>query len=294
VQILHRFAGSIQQYDEETADPSRYRPDHCPQCQAAHGLTAHGFYRRTLVDAGFDGSIRLRRYLCRCCKRTVSLLPEFALPYLRFGISVIALFLIARLLGGCTLGAAATAARLGACRTSVASSGCAVSGIRPSAYAPRWQRWPLRLRRRSSSSAHCTCCSPSAGSPPIASCSPICGYTCWAGRRFSLQTGGESRFDPRRRLPEGPHTAFAWSRRFPWPYASGSGGHPHGCQGRKSRLIPLRADRTAGAGNAAPRRTHAPRRRDRCPPVRYTCFETHVGFGGHVTGLGAPVSQRWV
>ena len=35
-----------------------------------------------------------RRSVCR----TVSLLPEFALPYLRFGVAVIALFLIARLL----------------------------------------------------------------------------------------------------------------------------------------------------------------------------------------------------
>jgi hypothetical protein len=74
-------------------------------------LTAHGFYTRTLVDVEFDGSIRVRRYLCRCCKRTVSLLPEFALPYLRFGITVIALFLIARLLVGGTLGAAGVAAK---------------------------------------------------------------------------------------------------------------------------------------------------------------------------------------
>jgi len=59
VQILHPFAGSIQQYAEEIADPDRCRPDHCPQCQAQRSLTAHGFYRRTLVDAGFDGSIRV-------------------------------------------------------------------------------------------------------------------------------------------------------------------------------------------------------------------------------------------
>jgi hypothetical protein len=111
VQILHLFAGSIQEYEEELADPSRYRPDHCPQCQAKRPLTAHGFYTRTLVDVEFDGSIRVRRYLCRCCKRTVSLLPEFALPYLRFGIRVIALFLIARLLVGGTLGAAGVAAK---------------------------------------------------------------------------------------------------------------------------------------------------------------------------------------
>lgn len=112
MQILHPFAGSIQEYEEEIADPSRYRPDHCPQCQAAQELTAHGFYRRTLVDRAFDGSIRVRRYLCRSCKRTVSLLPQFALPYLRFGITVIALFLIARLLSGHTLSAAAAAATL--------------------------------------------------------------------------------------------------------------------------------------------------------------------------------------
>jgi len=52
----------------------------------------------------------VRRYLCRSCKRTISLLPEFALPYLRFGITVISLFLVARLLGGSTLTAAAAKA----------------------------------------------------------------------------------------------------------------------------------------------------------------------------------------
>jgi hypothetical protein len=80
--------------------------------QGAQELTAHGFYRRTLVDGAFDGSIRVRRYLCRCCKRTVSLLPQFALPYVRFGITVIALFLSARLLRGHTLSAAAAATTL--------------------------------------------------------------------------------------------------------------------------------------------------------------------------------------
>jgi hypothetical protein len=109
MQILHPFVGSVQRYSEEIADPDRYRPDHCPQCEAKQPLTAHGFYRRTLVDRSFDGVIRVRRYLCGCCKRTVSLLPEFTLPYLRFGITVIALFLAARLLHGLTLMTAARA-----------------------------------------------------------------------------------------------------------------------------------------------------------------------------------------
>lgn len=110
MQILHPFAGSIQRYADEILDPNRYRPDHCPQCEANHPLTGHGFYSRTLVDATCDGVIRVRRYLCRSCKRTVSLLPEFALPWLRFSLSVIAGFLVARLLNGLTLVAAARAA----------------------------------------------------------------------------------------------------------------------------------------------------------------------------------------
>lgn len=110
MQILHPFAGSIQQYLDTISDPDRYRPDHCPQCDAKEPLVGHGFYRRTLVDSGFDGVIRVRRYLCRLCQRTVSLLPEFALPWLRFSITVISLFLVAHLLQGLTLAAAAFAA----------------------------------------------------------------------------------------------------------------------------------------------------------------------------------------
>jgi hypothetical protein len=110
MQILHPFAGSIQSYVEEISDPNRYRPDHCPQCEAKHPLSGHGFYHRTLVDVAFDGVIRVRRYLCRSCKRTVSLLPDRALPWLRFGVSVIALFLMARLLHGLSLVGAAQVA----------------------------------------------------------------------------------------------------------------------------------------------------------------------------------------
>ena len=107
MQILHPFAGSVQQYNEQLSNPDAHRPGSCPQCQDKHPLTAHGFYTRTLIDAAFDGVIRVRRYLCHACQRTVSLLPEFVLPYLRSSLTVIALFLIARLLPAQTLEASA-------------------------------------------------------------------------------------------------------------------------------------------------------------------------------------------
>lgn len=97
MQILHPFTGSVQQYLDQLDDRESPRPRHCPQCQANDPLTAHGFYLRTIMDAAFDGEIRVRRYLCEACRRTVSLLPEFALPYLRSSVTMIALWLLARI-----------------------------------------------------------------------------------------------------------------------------------------------------------------------------------------------------
>ncbi len=109
MQILYPFAGSIQQYNEHHPDRN-HRPCSCAMCGAKKPLRAHGFYSRTVADTGFDGLIRVRRYLCLACRRTLSLLPEFVLPYVRFAIAVIRLFLKARLLDHKTLKNAAIAA----------------------------------------------------------------------------------------------------------------------------------------------------------------------------------------
>jgi len=96
--MLHPHSGSIQQYMEVVDDPNRGRPSGCPQCRAKEPLTAHGFYSRTIVDEAFDGVIRIRRYLCQACLQTVSLLPEWALPFMRFSIPEIANTVKARLM----------------------------------------------------------------------------------------------------------------------------------------------------------------------------------------------------
>ena len=108
--MLSPFAGSIQQYIEcveGSGEGERCRPANCPQCASKERMVAHGFYSRTVVDLDVDCEIRVRRYLCRACGRTVSLLQEFVLPYLRFTIRLIGMFLKARLTEAQTLTAAA-------------------------------------------------------------------------------------------------------------------------------------------------------------------------------------------
>jgi len=113
MQMLYRFSGSIQQYIEHVESDEaakRCRPASCPQCESKHALVCHGFYKRSVADIDSDCVIRVRRFLCSACRRTVSLLPEFVLPYLRFTILVIGAFLKARLLFGQTLKASAETA----------------------------------------------------------------------------------------------------------------------------------------------------------------------------------------
>jgi hypothetical protein len=69
MQILHRSTGTIQRYSEELSDPDRYRPDHCPQCEAHHSLRAHSFYRisRSTARSAFGGtSAAVASARCRC------------------------------------------------------------------------------------------------------------------------------------------------------------------------------------------------------------------------------------
>ena len=111
--MLYPFSISIEQYIASAGKPEQARscrPEKCPQCLNRSSMTAHGFYSRTVADVGWDGVIQVRRYLCIRCRRTVSLLPDFVLPYWRFTILVMRLFLTARLVKQKTLTTAAAAA----------------------------------------------------------------------------------------------------------------------------------------------------------------------------------------
>jgi hypothetical protein len=57
-------------------------PAKCPHCSRTNTLWALGYYSRNLSRMGLGALlIFVRRFLCRCCRKTVSLLPAFAQPY---------------------------------------------------------------------------------------------------------------------------------------------------------------------------------------------------------------------
>jgi hypothetical protein len=64
----------------------------CPQCKSEY-LKKHGFYERYLITIGFEGEIIIRRYYCRNCHKTVSLLPSFCHPKRTYSTLVIIKFL---------------------------------------------------------------------------------------------------------------------------------------------------------------------------------------------------------
>jgi transposase-like protein len=60
----------------------------CPHC-GSDFLVRHGFYKRYLILLHFSGILLIRRYLCKGCGRTISLLPSFAHPGRAYGVEPI-------------------------------------------------------------------------------------------------------------------------------------------------------------------------------------------------------------
>jgi hypothetical protein len=112
VSILRRFSVDI----EDLVDLSRFpsvedlRPSACPLCKHPArppgerlGIVGHGTYLRQvlgLLEASKSLVIRVRRYLCRGCWRTISVLPEALLPRRWYAAAAILLALVLSLLLG--------------------------------------------------------------------------------------------------------------------------------------------------------------------------------------------------
>jgi hypothetical protein len=84
VQIPYHYPGSVQEYvaAREAGVLSVPRSDQCGICGSWQTLIGNGWYWRWLWQDGpgvaqFSAKIPVRRWLCKACRRTISMLPCF-------------------------------------------------------------------------------------------------------------------------------------------------------------------------------------------------------------------------
>jgi hypothetical protein len=89
VLIVAEFGPDVQVYARQFAHLTIPRPPTCPHCDATDRLIGHGSYPRAAVDHIQAISIRVKRFLCGVCRKTVSVLPTFCLPWRHYQASTI-------------------------------------------------------------------------------------------------------------------------------------------------------------------------------------------------------------
>jgi Domain of unknown function (DUF6431) len=82
MQIIRAVQVSADHYASTNFHQCIKSPVECPHCDARDALKALGYYSRNITSTK-RGILRIfvRRFRCRCCGRTVSILPSFAQPY---------------------------------------------------------------------------------------------------------------------------------------------------------------------------------------------------------------------
>lgn len=116
VVIVRRFPVPVESLSQWATMPSvdELRPPSCPACgQAAGcradglGIVGHGSYERQVagvVEEVRDLLVRIRRYLCYGCGRTISVLPDVLYPHRWYAATTILLALTLWLLIGMSAG----------------------------------------------------------------------------------------------------------------------------------------------------------------------------------------------
>lgn len=94
MQIIARTKQGPEAYIKQEAHYRMRPPGRCPHCQQPKTLWSLGYYARSLAGKA-DRYLKLyiRRFRCRLCRKTVSLLPHFAQPYRLIRNRVITLFI---------------------------------------------------------------------------------------------------------------------------------------------------------------------------------------------------------
>jgi transposase-like protein len=94
--IVTEFGCLVHEYIERCSGLVFPRPKECPQCRVADTLIGHGFYERKALSQTQVYVLRIKRWYCKACQRTVSLLPSFLLRFRHYLLDVIQLVVVMR------------------------------------------------------------------------------------------------------------------------------------------------------------------------------------------------------
>jgi hypothetical protein len=94
--IVTEFRCVVHEYISHCPHLNFPRPEVCPYCHAFHLFIGHGFYLRQPITATQAFRVPIKRWLCKACRHTVSLLPSFLFRYRHYLLDVIQSVVITR------------------------------------------------------------------------------------------------------------------------------------------------------------------------------------------------------
>ena len=94
--IVTEFHCLVHEYGEHFSQLAFPRPTVCPQCQAVDLFIGHGFYLRKPVSPTQVYLLQIKRWYCKACQHTLSLLPSFLLRFRHYLLDVIQSVVVAR------------------------------------------------------------------------------------------------------------------------------------------------------------------------------------------------------
>jgi hypothetical protein len=97
--IVTDFGCDVQTYADEFDRLCFPRPKVCLYCQAVDAFIGHGYYPRKPLDQQQAHSIWIKRWLCKACRHTLSLLPSFLLCFRHYLLAVIQQVVVVRFEG---------------------------------------------------------------------------------------------------------------------------------------------------------------------------------------------------
>jgi len=87
--IAYNFNSSLRDYAVRGVNNYFPRINRCPHCRGMVNLIRHGFYWRNAIEGEELFRIPICRLKCPSCNKTVSLLPNFLIPYFQYTVSTI-------------------------------------------------------------------------------------------------------------------------------------------------------------------------------------------------------------